>query len=100
MSHAVYVQDISHIVIDNLQFMMGSSGDSMDRFHQQDLIIGAFRRFATDNNVHITLVIHPRKVAWPVSSILKQYRYVFDQGTLVESPEGEREREYKEYVYI
>lgn len=83
MSHAVYVQDISHIVIDNLQFMMGTSSDSngsLDRFHRQDQIIGSFRRFATDNNVHITLVIHPRKVAWPVSSFLflKQYRYLFD----------------------
>lgn len=62
MAHAVYVHDMAHIVIDNLQFMMGTGGDSLDRFHQQDQIIGAFRRFATDNNVHITLVIHPRKV--------------------------------------
>ena len=77
MSHAVYVHDISHIVIDNLQFMMGTSGDgSLDRFYKQDQIIGSFRRFATDNNVHITLVIHPRKVAWPVSSFPKQYRYL------------------------
>ena len=78
MSHAVYVHDISHIVIDNLQFMMGTSGDgSLDRFYKQDQIIGSFRRFATDNNVHITLVIHPRKVAWPVSSFPKQYRYLY-----------------------
>ncbi|XP_057372006.1 twinkle mtDNA helicase-like [Daphnia carinata] len=64
MSHAVYVHDISHVVIDNLQFMMGTSSSehsSMDRFYKQDQIIGSFRRFATDNNVHITLVIHPRK---------------------------------------
>ncbi len=64
MSHAVYVYDISHVVIDNLQFMMGTSNEnsSMDRYHRQDQIIGSFRRFATDNNVHVTLVIHPRKV--------------------------------------
>ncbi|XP_046460713.1 twinkle mtDNA helicase-like [Daphnia pulex] len=65
MSHAVYVYDISHVVIDNLQFMMGTSNEnsSMDRYHRQDQIIGSFRRFATDNNVHVTLVIHPRKEA-------------------------------------
>lgn len=65
MSYAVYVHDISHIVIDNLQFMMGTSSSehsSMDRYYRQDQIIGSFRRFATDNNVHVTLVIHPRKV--------------------------------------
>uniref|UniRef100_A0A0P6GQX8 DNA 5'-3' helicase n=1 Tax=Daphnia magna TaxID=35525 RepID=A0A0P6GQX8_9CRUS len=66
MSYAVYVHDISHIVIDNLQFMMGTSSSehsSMDRYYRQDQIIGSFRRFATDNNVHVTLVIHPRKEA-------------------------------------
>jgi twinkle protein len=64
MSHAVYVHDISHVIIDNLQFMMGTSNEnsSLDRYHRQDQIIGSFRRFATDNNVHVTLVIHPRKV--------------------------------------
>jgi twinkle protein len=71
MSHAVYVYDISHVVIDNLQFMMGTSNEnsSMDRYHRQDQIIGSFRRFATDNNVHVTLVIHPRKVLLFVSSL-------------------------------
>lgn len=63
MGHATYVHDISHIIIDNLQFMMGTSDPSTtDRFYQQDSIIGLFRQFATLNNVHITLVIHPRKV--------------------------------------
>lgn len=64
MSHAVYVHDISHVIIDNLQFMMGTLNEnsSLDRYHRQDQIIGSFRRFATDNNVHVTLVIHPRKV--------------------------------------
>lgn len=92
MSHAVYVHDISyaiqifsltqcklnsvflsfqgfnvllfysHIIIDNLQFMMGSDTNSLDRFYMQDKIVGSFRQFATVNNVHITMVIHPRKV--------------------------------------
>jgi twinkle protein len=66
MSHAVYVHDIQHVIVDNLQFMMGTSGfdrGKMDRFLIQDEIISAFRKFATHMNCHITLVIHPRKVS-------------------------------------
>ena len=62
MGYAVYVYDIAHVIIDNLQFMMGSSGmRTLDRFYAQDLIIGKFRKFASLHNVHLTLVIHPRK---------------------------------------
>ncbi|XP_038678249.1 twinkle protein, mitochondrial isoform X2 [Scyliorhinus canicula] len=61
MQHAVYMYDISHIVIDNLQFMMGQEHLSVDRFSAQDYIVGTFRKFASDNSCHVTLVIHPRK---------------------------------------
>ncbi|XP_011234206.1 twinkle protein, mitochondrial isoform X2 [Ailuropoda melanoleuca] len=61
MQHAVYVYDICHVVIDNLQFMMGHEQLSTDRIAAQDYIVGAFRKFATDNSCHVTLVIHPRK---------------------------------------
>ncbi|KAM4704349.1 twinkle mtDNA helicase [Rhinophrynus dorsalis] len=60
MQHAVYMYDINHIIIDNLQFMMGQENFS-DKFAVQDYMVGAFRKFATDNNCHVTLVIHPRK---------------------------------------
>lgn len=60
MSTAVYLYDISHAIIDNIQFMMGT-GRNMDRFYTQDLIIQKLREFATLHNVHLTLVIHPRK---------------------------------------
>ncbi|XP_018592011.1 twinkle mtDNA helicase isoform X1 [Scleropages formosus] len=61
MHHAVYLYDISHVVIDNLQFMMGQENISIDKFAIQDHIIGAFRTFATNNSCHVTLIIHPRK---------------------------------------
>ncbi|CAN7998878.1 unnamed protein product [Ixodes hexagonus] len=63
MSHAVYVHDIQHVVVDNVQFMMGVGEESsrVDRFWKQDLLVGAFRRFATQHNCHVTLVMHPRK---------------------------------------
>ncbi|XP_024062083.1 twinkle protein, mitochondrial isoform X2 [Terrapene carolina triunguis] len=61
MMHAVYMYDISHVVIDNLQFMMGQEQLTVDRLAVQDYIVGAFRKFATDNSCHVSLVIHPRK---------------------------------------
>ena len=39
MGHAMYVYDIGHVIIDNVQFMMGL-GDKpgMDRFYLQDTV--------------------------------------------------------------
>jgi twinkle protein len=64
IEHAQYVHDIHHVIIDNVQFMMGLSdeGKHNDRFWKQDAIISSFRAFATRKNCHVTLVIHPRKV--------------------------------------
>jgi len=61
MGYAIYLFDIAHVIIDNLQFMLGSEPIGMDRFHAQDQVISKFRKFATLHNVHMTLVIHPRK---------------------------------------
>ncbi|XP_058462552.1 mitochondrial DNA helicase isoform X3 [Malaya genurostris] len=63
IEHTQYVHDIQHVIIDNLQFMMGVSEESkhIDRYWKQDAIIAAFRTFATRKNCHVTLVIHPRK---------------------------------------
>ncbi|XP_077407657.1 twinkle mtDNA helicase isoform X1 [Vanacampus margaritifer] len=61
MQHAVYLYDINHVIIDNLQFMMGQENLSVDKFAIQDHIIGAFRKFATSSSCHVTLIIHPRK---------------------------------------
>ncbi|XP_066265496.1 twinkle mtDNA helicase-like [Branchiostoma lanceolatum] len=62
MQHAAYVYDIEHVIVDNLQFMMGTESTiGVDRFRQQDAIIATFRKFASANNCHVTLVIHPRK---------------------------------------
>jgi twinkle protein len=44
MSHAVYVHDITHVIIDNMQFMLGSAGSgTFDRFGVQDQAIEMFR---------------------------------------------------------
>uniref|UniRef100_A0A8C6ST27 DNA 5'-3' helicase n=1 Tax=Neogobius melanostomus TaxID=47308 RepID=A0A8C6ST27_9GOBI len=61
MQHAVYLYDINHVIIDNLQFMMGQESLTVDKFAVQDHIISAFRKFATNSSCHVTLIIHPRK---------------------------------------
>ena len=68
MTHAVYVHDISHVVIDNLQFMMGMDYTESNRFLKQDQVVATFRRFATEKNCHVTLITHPRKVRQCLSS--------------------------------
>jgi twinkle protein len=63
MEYAVYVNDCQHIILDNMQFMISrqSASSSWDKFDVQDVAVEKFRKFATDRNVHITLVMHPRK---------------------------------------
>lgn len=62
MGNAVAIHDIKHVIIDNLQFMMGMDYSNGDRFFKQDTLIHRFRKFATNNKCHVTIVIHPRKV--------------------------------------
>ncbi|GAN01007.1 t7-like mitochondrial DNA helicase [Mucor ambiguus] len=60
--HAVYAYDVRHIVLDNLQFMLSQQGgNSLDKWDLQDNAIAEIRNFATQQDVHITLVVHPRK---------------------------------------
>ncbi len=62
MDYAVYVHDVQHIILDNLQFML-SRGEKrgFDKYDIQDAAIETFRKFATERNVHVTLVVHPRQ---------------------------------------
>ena len=63
MDYAVYVNDAQHVILDNMQFMISrqQSNSSWDKFDIQDVAIEKFRKFATDRNIHITLVMHPKK---------------------------------------
>ena len=63
MEYAVYVHDVEHIILDNLQFMMNRNlgKGAFDKFDAQDMAVDIFRKFATRHNVHVTLVVHPRK---------------------------------------
>ena len=53
--------DVAHIILDNLQFLMGTQARGYDKFEMQDEMIAKLRKLATEQNVHISLVIHPRK---------------------------------------
>jgi twinkle protein len=65
MEHAVKVHNAECIILDNMQFMISLKNLGMrstfDKFDFQDLAIEKFREFATVLNVHIVLVVHPRK---------------------------------------
>ncbi|KAK0407492.1 hypothetical protein QR680_019221 [Steinernema hermaphroditum] len=57
---------IQHVVIDNLQFLIGlanlhQDATSFEHYNQQDRFVGLMRKMATDYGVHVTLVVHPRK---------------------------------------
>ena len=65
MEYAAYVHDTQHFILDNMQFMISrnshSNFRSFDKFDVQDMAVEKFRKFATEQNVHVTLVVHPRK---------------------------------------
>ncbi|XP_954352.1 DNA polymerase i, putative [Theileria annulata] len=75
MDYAVYVYDVQHIIIDNLQFMLsnysgpsqnssyGGYSSTKDVYELQNRTIEKFRRFVTNKNIHLSLVVHPRKEA-------------------------------------
>lgn len=72
----MYTNDVQHIILDNLQFMIGTGYDSnFNKFDIQDHIIGELRKFATNFNCHVTLVIHPRKVRVSVMSFSIQMHF-------------------------
>ena len=62
MEYAVLVHGVKHILLDNLQFMLsGQDNGNIDKFAIADKVIGQLREFCSKRNVHITLVVHPRK---------------------------------------
>ncbi len=62
MEYGNYVHDISHVLLDNLQFMTSGQGrNSFDRFEILDGAIQKLRHFSSEHNVHVSLVVHPRK---------------------------------------
>jgi hypothetical protein len=61
IDYSIYAHNVTHIVLDNLQFMLSGQGRGFERFELQDDLISKLRTLATEKNVHISLVIHPKK---------------------------------------
>lgn len=63
MEYTVDKDDVQHIIIDNLQFLMPriNAKTSFEKYDYQDHIIEKFRKFSSDKNVNVILVVHPRK---------------------------------------
>ncbi|CBZ52781.1 hypothetical protein NCLIV_025690 [Neospora caninum Liverpool] len=61
MDYACYVLDVGHVILDNLQFMLSGQARGHEVWDMQNSAIEKFRRFATTKNVHISIVVHPRK---------------------------------------
>lgn len=61
MAKAIEENSVTHVILDNLHFMIGNDHSNLDEWNYQNKIIGEMRRFATQQDVHVTLVIHPRK---------------------------------------
>ena len=61
IDYCIYAHDAAHIILDNLQFMLSGQGRGFERFELQDDLISKLRKIATERNVHITIVIHPKK---------------------------------------
>lgn len=61
IEYSIYAYDVTHIILDNLQFMLSGQGKGFERFELQDDLISKLRTIATEKNIHITLVIHPKK---------------------------------------
>lgn len=62
MAMSVKENNVQHIILDNLQFMLsGQERSNFDKYDLLDKSIAHVRQFASQSNAHITLVIHPRK---------------------------------------
>ena len=44
MDYAVYVYDVQHIILDNLQFMMTGVGKGYEKFDMQERALDKFRK--------------------------------------------------------
>jgi hypothetical protein len=62
ISHEIETRGIKHVILDNLQFMTSLDASYSEVYARQDYICHRLRMLATEANIHVSLVIHPRKV--------------------------------------
>jgi twinkle protein len=47
--------------LDTLQFMLSDQAEGIQKFDLQDKVMSRLRKISTNYNVHMVIVIHPRK---------------------------------------
>jgi len=57
----VVTRGVRHVIVDNLQFLVGCKDSNGERWAEQDRAMAAFRSFATAHQCHVTLIVHPKK---------------------------------------
>ena len=62
LEYSIIAHDISIMCLDNLQFMLSEQAYGYNKFDLQDTVVSKLRQLATRHNVHIFLVVHPKKV--------------------------------------
>ena len=62
LEYSIYAHDIGIMCLDNLQFMLSEQAFGYNKFDLQDIVVSKLRQLATNHNVHIFLVVHPKKV--------------------------------------
>ncbi len=62
LEYAIYAHDIGLICIDNMQFMLSDQAQGFQKFDLQDKVTSMLRKIATELDVHVCLVVHPKKV--------------------------------------
>ena len=62
LEYSIYAHDIGIMCLDNLQFMLSEQAFGSNKFDLQDMVVSKLRQLATNHNVHIFLVVHPKKV--------------------------------------
>ena len=61
ITYAIEQHLVSAIVLDTLQFMLSEQAEGNKRFDLQDRLMAQLREISVKYNVHIAIVIHPRK---------------------------------------
>ena len=55
------MHNIHCVVLDTMQFMLSEQAEGFKKFELQDTLMSKLRDLSVQHNVHIAIVIHPRK---------------------------------------
>ncbi len=59
--YSIEKHNVHVVVIDTLQFLLSEQGDGFKKFELQDTLMARLREITIRYNIHVVVVIHPRK---------------------------------------